>query len=146
MSHRPCTSHASGTHGIGSGLMAVFQTANLTQPAEPRFRVLIKDISLHHPPKVGVTHLDDHFYVKISLDGREQTTSPTSIHRMPWAKRMIFDGAHDSAILIMTVFARRKFHEDADLGTIRGNLASFMGLPSALHPLSDNHSRTPQIS
>ncbi|KIK81101.1 hypothetical protein PAXRUDRAFT_156905 [Paxillus rubicundulus Ve08.2h10] len=124
MSHRPCTSahHGTGTRDIGSGLIAALQTASL---AEPRFRVLIKvDVSLHHPPKVG---MHDHFYVEINLDGRVERTSPISMRHMPWTETMSFDGTHDAAIFTLKVFAHRDLHKDVYLGTIEGDLASFIG-------------------
>ncbi|KIJ06359.1 hypothetical protein PAXINDRAFT_20447 [Paxillus involutus ATCC 200175] len=103
------------------------------------FRVFIEDIHLHDPPKIGWSPLGGSFYVKISLDGQVQKTSLTGTCRMPWTKKLIFNGAHDAVILTLTVFAHRILHKDVHLGTIEGKLGLFMGRPSAVHALLDSH-------
>ncbi|KIJ08056.1 hypothetical protein PAXINDRAFT_102699 [Paxillus involutus ATCC 200175] len=134
--HESSTHRGIGTRDIGSCLgNLAFQAVNFTQLVEPRFKVLIKDISLHQPPKVG---LHDHFYVEISLDGRMEKTSSISMRHMPWTEELTFDEAHDSAILILRVFVHRHVHEDTHIGTIKANLTSFMGGSNVLHPLSNS--------
>ncbi|KAF9237376.1 hypothetical protein BU15DRAFT_76089 [Melanogaster broomeanus] len=130
---------AIGTHGLASCLGNVaFQAVSVGRPSEPRFRVFISGLSLYHPPKIGWTHFDDHFYVRISLDGRIKETSPTSMRRMPM-ENIVLDGAHDSAIVTLEVLARRNFHEDAHLGKIQGYLSSFMGSNVLYLPLGCHH-------
>jgi hypothetical protein len=116
--------HHKGVIGPCLGNIAI-QAVNANQPLEPRFQVLIRDLSLHHPPKICWIR-DDSFYIRINLDGRTKQTSPTSMHHMSM-ESVIFDEAHHSAAITLELMAHRRIHEDVSLGTIRGILSSFMG-------------------
>ncbi|KIJ62144.1 hypothetical protein HYDPIDRAFT_169298 [Hydnomerulius pinastri MD-312] len=90
---------------------------------------------LLHPPKIGHCHFDDRFYVQINVGDRIMGTSTISRKS---------DSAHESSIIAFHVYAHRKIHHNAYLGTIQGSLALFLAHPGALYPLSNEQSENPQ--
>ncbi|KIJ62143.1 hypothetical protein HYDPIDRAFT_169297 [Hydnomerulius pinastri MD-312] len=133
------------------------QAANPIRMGQPTASVLIDGIELHDPPKVGWTQ--HRFYIEFYVNGRSQTTSSAG-YKMQWKDQLRLYGgfycveAYDHSVIELAVFARRLTHENAHIGTFRGQLGMLLSQPGVIRrdlspALSNSHhdkSSTPAIS